>query len=85
MTPPQSILWRKIWLWTLIIACGLVAACIGFISIISIWIGIKHTQQAGFWVPLLSGILSFAIVCWLFLWVKKYILRQIKEEDLVNL
>jgi hypothetical protein len=78
-------LWRKIWLWTLIIACGLVAACVGFFSIVSIWIGIKHTQQAGFWVPLLSGIVSFAIVCWLFLWVKKYILRQIKEEDLVNL
>ena len=85
MTPPQSILARKIWLWVLIIASGLVAACVGFISIVSIWIGVKHSQQAGFWVPILSGILSFAIMSWLFLWVKKRILRQIKEEDLVNL
>ena len=85
MTQPQSIVYRKIWLWALIIACGLVAACICFISIVSIWIGIKNNQHAGFWVPILSGLLSFAIVSWLFLWVKKYILRQIKEEDLVNL
>ena len=85
MTQPQSILYRKMWLWALIIACGLVAACVCFISIVSIWIGIKNNQHAGFWVPILSGLLSFAIVSWLFLWVKKYILRQIKEEDLVNL
>ena len=85
MTQPQYIVYRKIWLWALIIACGLVAACICFISIVSIWIGIKNNRHAGFWVPILSGLLSFAIVSWLFLWVKKYILRQIKEEDLVNL
>jgi uncharacterized membrane protein HdeD (DUF308 family) len=85
MTTPQSILLRKIWLWVLIIACGLVAMCVGFISIVSIWIGVNHTQQTGFWVPVLSGILSFAIMSWLFLWIKRRLLRQIKEEDLVNL
>lgn len=85
MIPTQFILLRKIWLWGLIIACGLVAACIAFVSIVSIWVGIEHPHQPGFWVPILAGTLSFTITAWIFLAVTKSILRQIEEDDLVNL
>jgi uncharacterized membrane protein HdeD (DUF308 family) len=85
MIPTQFILLRKIWIWGLITACGLVAACIAFVSIVSVWVGIEHPNQAGFWVPILAGTLSFAITAWIFLAVTKSILRQIKEDDLVNL
>jgi hypothetical protein len=85
MIPTQFILLRKIWLWGLITACGLVAACIAFVSIVSIWVGIEHPHQSGFWVPILAGTLSFAIIAWIFLAVTKSIRRQIKEDDLVNL
>lgn len=85
MIPNQFILLRKIWLWGLIIACGLVAACITFVSIVSIWVGIEHPYQSGSWVPILAGTLSFIITAWIFLAVTKSILRQIEEEDLGNL
>ena len=85
MIPTQFILLRKIWLWGLITACGLVAACIAFVSIVSIWVGIEHPLQSGFWVPILAGTLSFAITAWIFLAVTKSILRQIEEEDMGNL
>ena len=84
MIPNQFILLRKIWLWGLIIACGLVAACITFVSIVSIWVGIDHPYQYGSWVPILAGTLSFTITAWIFLAVTKSILRQIKEDHLVN-
>lgn len=85
MIPTQFILLRKIWLWGLIIACGLVAACIAFVSIVSIWVGIEHPHQSGSWVPILAGTLSFTITAWIFLAVTKSILRQIEEEGLGNL
>jgi hypothetical protein len=85
MIPNQFILLRKIWLWGLIIACGLVAACIAFVSIVSIWVGIDHPYQSGSWVPILAGTLSFTITAWIFLAVTKRILRQIEEEDMGNL
>ena len=85
MIPTQFILLRKIWLWGLIIACGLVASCIAFVSIVSIWVGIEHPLHSGFWVPILAGTLSFTITAWIFLAVTKSVLRQIEEEDLGNL
>ncbi len=85
MIPTQFILFRKIWLWGLITACGLVAACIAFVSIVSIWVGIEHPLQSGFWVPILTGTLSLTITAWLFLVVAKSILRQIEEEGLGSL
>jgi hypothetical protein len=84
MIPSRSIRIRKMWLWILIISCGIVAACVGFISIVSIWIGLRHSHQAGSWVPVLGGALSFILVSWLFLLVRKHILRQIREEDFLN-
>jgi uncharacterized membrane protein HdeD (DUF308 family) len=85
MIRTQFILLRKIWLWGLIITCGLLAACIAFVSIISIWVGIENPHQPGGWVPILAGTLSLAITSWIFLAVTKSILRQIEEEGLANL
>ncbi|MCD6305440.1 MAG: hypothetical protein J7M32_04035 [Deltaproteobacteria bacterium] len=41
--------------WTCIILAGLVAACISFFSIVSIWQGFTHMQQRGSWVPIVGG------------------------------
>ena len=80
MIPTRFILLRKIWLWGLITACGLVAACIAFVSILSILVGIEHPHQSGFWVPILAGTLSFTVTAWIFFAVAKSILRQIEED-----
>ena len=50
MIPVEPVSFKKIWLWSLIIALGLIAAYIGFLSLVSIWIGIDHSHQAGFWI-----------------------------------
>ena len=85
MIPTESSLFRKIWLWVLIIACALVAACLSFFSIVSVLMGIRHAHQAGFWVPILGGTLSFGFVLWLFLRIARGILNEMKEDDLVEL
>ena len=84
MIRTQFIVLRKIWLWGLIITCGLLAACIAFISIISIWVGIENPHLSGYWVAILAGTLSLAMTSWIFLAVTKSILRQIEEEGLAN-
>jgi hypothetical protein len=85
MIPKQSLGLKKIWLWVIIIACSLVAAFLGFFSAASIWIGFSHTDQDGFWVPILAGTLCFGLVFWLLHLIAKRILGEMEEDDVVNI
>ncbi|MCK4782831.1 MAG: hypothetical protein KAV87_03700 [Desulfobacteraceae bacterium] len=85
MITQYSVPFKEICLWSLIIACGLIAAYLCFISLVSIWIGIGHIHQSGFWVPVLAGT-SFLIAVFLaFLRIAKRILSHMKQKDALSL
>lgn len=85
MIPKQSLGFKKVWVWVLIIVCGLAAACLGFFSVASVWIGFSHTDQVGFWVPILAGTLCFGLVFWLLFRIAKRVLGELEEDDVVNI
>jgi len=76
---------KKISLWCLIAIFGIVAACLVFISVVSLWAGFVHMQQTGFWVPILGGVLLLVLVVFLFARATKRILSYMKEEDVLIL
>jgi len=78
---PVSI--KKIFLWCLIVMFGVVAACLVFISAVSVWAGVVHMRQTGFWVPILGGVLSLVLALFLFACAIKRILLYMKEEDVL--
>lgn len=78
---PVSI--KKICLWCLIVILGVVAACLVFISAVSVWAGFVHMRQTGFWVPIFGGVLSLVLALFLFAWAIKRILLYMKEEDVL--
>jgi hypothetical protein len=85
MISGEPVSFKKIWLWSLIIALGLISAYIGFLSLVSIWIGLDHAHQDGFWVPVLVGISFSMTIFYFFLRITRHILRYMKEEDMINL
>lgn len=80
MITSDTIPLKKAFLWSLILLCSLIAAYLAFISLFSVWIGIEHMQQAGFWVPVLAGTLSLVVVLWLFISATKRIMARIKKQ-----
>jgi TRAP-type C4-dicarboxylate transport system permease small subunit len=76
---------KKICLWSLVIVCGIVAACFSFIFIVSVWTGLANTHQSGFWVPIFVGASLLTVVFCVFFRVIKRILKQMKEENVVNI
>jgi hypothetical protein len=80
---PVSI--KRISLWCLIIASGLMTAYLAFVSIVSVWVGVDNMHQTGFWVPVLIGISFLLIVMNIFLRITRHLLKHIKEEDVINI
>jgi len=85
MISGEPVSFKKIWLWSLIIALGLISTYIGFLSLVSIWIGLDHAHQAGFWVPVLVGTSFLMTIFYFFLRITRQILKHMKEEDVVNI
>ena len=76
---------KNISLWFVLICGGLIAAYIVFVAIISIYVGVNHMQQDGFWMPILAGMISIIVILWIFLGFSKSIINRMKEEDIINI
>lgn len=85
MIPRETASFKRVWLWSLFVACGLIAAYICFISIVSVWVGLDHIHQSGFWVPILVGLLVLVGVTGVFLRIAKGIRRLMRDQDLIHL
>ncbi|MBW2616001.1 MAG: hypothetical protein JRD02_07480 [Deltaproteobacteria bacterium] len=85
MISGEPVSFKKIWLWSLILALGLISAYIGFLSLVSIWIGLDRAHQAGFWVPVLVGTSFLMTIFYFFLRITRHILKHMKEEDVDNI
>jgi uncharacterized membrane protein HdeD (DUF308 family) len=76
---------KNLGLWSLFLLFALLAAYIVFAAIVSIWVGLSHPQQDGFWMPIVAGILSIILVLWPFLRLSRLILNSLKEKDTINI
>ncbi|NNG07235.1 MAG: hypothetical protein HKM90_05825 [Desulfobacteraceae bacterium] len=76
---------KNLGLWSLFLLSALLAAYIVFAAIVSIWVGLSHVQQDGFWMPVLVGILAMILVLWPFLRFSRLILNSMKEKDTINI
>ena len=76
---------RKIGLWSLAILTGMVTVYLGILCLVSILVGFRHMQTTGFWVPILVGTVSLAVLLFLFLRITRHIMARMKQEDLVNM
>lgn len=83
---PEQLAWLKaIAIWSFIIAAGLVTACIGFISVVSVWTGFTHMHESGFWVPILGGTVIFIVALWVYLRAARTVYGHLKSQDLFDL
>jgi hypothetical protein len=81
MIMQYSMPFRYMCLWFLIIVCGVIAAYLCFISLVSIWIGIVHVHQSGWWAPVVAGTAFLIAVLLAFLRTSKNISTHMKQKD----
>lgn len=76
---------KKIFLWFMVFLLGLAVSFLILISVVSIRFGLSHTDQEGFFIPILAG--GFSIVLCLFLYICfiRFIINQVREKDIIRL
>ena len=85
MTQESLQLVKTIGVWSLIITAGLLTVAVGFVSLISVWVGITHMDRAGAWAPISAGALVFAIVFWSYISAARALRRQLKTPELFEI
>jgi len=85
MTSTQRLTLKKFWPWLLIVVFTFITAYITFILLVSAWIGITHTQQAGFWLPILTAITFLTPTIWAYIVILRSIRPHMKDDDVVNI
>jgi uncharacterized membrane protein HdeD (DUF308 family) len=75
---------RNPFLWVLLVCSALVAAYLVFLGVISISVGLQHTDQEGSWMPLLAGGLCILIVLWLLFRVARSLLQTLRKAESLN-
>ena len=75
---------KSVGLYVLLIFGGLLSAYISFVGLISIWVGLRHSQQDGFWMPILVGALFILIIAMFFFRLTHFIKDQMREKDIIE-
>lgn len=81
MISDDSLSFKHITLKILLFCSVLIAAYLLFVSLVSIWVGISHVRQAGYWMPVLAGTMAMLVVLSLFWLVLRFIRAHLKEKD----
>ena len=76
---------KNLGLWSLFFLAAFLAAYIIFAAMVSVWVGLTHVQQEGFWMPILTGILVMIVVLWPFVRLSRLILNAMKEKDTISI
>lgn len=71
-------------LWVLLVFSALVSAYLVFLGVISISVGLQHTDQEGSWLPVLTGGLCILVVLWLLFRVARSLLQTLRKSDILN-
>jgi uncharacterized membrane protein HdeD (DUF308 family) len=72
-------------LWVLLIFSALLSAYLVFLGLVSISVGLQHTDQEGSWMPVLVGSLSILVVLWLLFRVVRAVLQSLRKTESLNL
>lgn len=72
---------KHIMLKILLFCSVLIAAYVLFIGVVSVWIGLHHIAQQGYWVPILAGSLAMMITLCLLWRLFRFVLTHLKEKD----
>jgi uncharacterized membrane protein HdeD (DUF308 family) len=72
-------------LWVLLIFSALLSAYLVFLGLVSISVGLQHTDQEGSWMPVLAGSLSILVVLWLLFRVVRAVLQSLRKTESLNL
>ncbi|MBP1738105.1 MAG: hypothetical protein H6Q48_398 [Deltaproteobacteria bacterium] len=75
---------RNPFLWVLLVFSALVAAYLVFLGVISVSVGLQHTDQEGSWMPLLAGGLCILVVLWLLFRVARSLLQTLRKPESLN-
>jgi uncharacterized membrane protein HdeD (DUF308 family) len=68
-------------LWVLLAFSALVSAYLVFLGVISISVGLQHTEQEGSWMPVLAGSLCILAVLWILFRVTRSLVHALRKTD----
>jgi uncharacterized membrane protein HdeD (DUF308 family) len=71
-------------LWVLLVFSALVSAYLVFLGVISISVGLQHTDDEGSWMPVLAGSLCVLAVLWIFFRVARSLVQALRKTDSLN-
>jgi uncharacterized membrane protein HdeD (DUF308 family) len=71
-------------LWVLLVLSALVSAYLVFLGVISISVGLRHTDEEGSWMPVLAGSLCILAVLWVLFRVTRSLVQALKKTDSLN-
>ena len=72
---------KKPFLWVLLVFSALVSAYLVFLGVISISVGLQHTEQEGSWMPVLAGSLAILAVLWILFRVARSLVQALRKTD----
>jgi uncharacterized membrane protein HdeD (DUF308 family) len=68
-------------LWVLLVISVLVSAYLVFLGVISISVGLQHTEETGSWMPVLAGSLCVLAVLWILFRVARSLVQALRKTD----
>jgi len=72
--------------WACILIAGLVTGSICFIALVSMWVGLRHIDRSGSWVPVAAGALAFGLSLWVYIRGARATYRRLnRRDDLLDL
>lgn len=71
-------------LWVLLVFSALVSAYLVFLGVISISVGLQHTEQEGSWMPVLAGSLCILAVLWILFRVARSLVQALRKTDTLD-
>jgi uncharacterized membrane protein HdeD (DUF308 family) len=72
-------------LWVLLVLSVLVSAYLVFLGVISISVGLQHTEEEGSWMPVLAGSLCILVVLWGLFRVVRSLIQALRKTESLDL
>jgi membrane protein implicated in regulation of membrane protease activity len=84
MIPREPDPFKNLLLKILVLCAGLLLADALLVAATSLWVGLVHQDQRGFWVPIFAGSLLAVLAVWLFIRFLRAVLRAMRRSDILR-
>jgi len=71
-------------LWVLLVFSILVSAYLAFLGVVSISVGLQHSEEEGSWMPVLVGSVCILAVLWILFRVIRSLVQALRKPDSLN-